>query len=118
ETQDPLLLLGWHHEWSPAAHTLFLGGRLVNDQHLGDTNAPQLIAVVNPAGVIDPTNEVPFDVRYHSQFTIYSAELNQIFQRERHTDIFGARYQAGDFKADALLDNPPATLASSFALPE
>jgi hypothetical protein len=118
ETQTPLLLAGWHHEWSPGVHTLFLGGRLMNDQHLSDTNAGQLIAVVNPAGTIDPTTEVPFDVHYRSQFTIYSAELNQIFQRERHTDIFGARYQNGDFQAHAILDNPPPPDTSLFSLPE
>src|SRR5438093_13059966 len=28
ETQEPLLLGGWHHEWSPASHTLLLAGRL------------------------------------------------------------------------------------------
>lgn len=118
ETQTPLLLAGWHHEWSPGMHTLFLGGRLENDQHLGDTNANQLVAVVNPAGVIDPTTVVPFDVKYRSAFETYSAELNQIFQRERHTDVLGLRYQDGSFDANALLDNPPASLASLFALPQ
>jgi hypothetical protein len=118
EMQTPLLLAGWHHEWSPGVHTLFLGGRLMNDQHLSDTNAAQLVAVVNPAGVTDPTTQVPFNVHYRSQFTIYSAELNQIFQRERHTDIFGVRYQNGNFKADATLSNPPPPLAPLFSLPE
>ena len=117
ETQEPLLLSGWHHEWSPGVHTLFLGGRLVNDQHVRDANAKQLIAVVNPVGVIDPTTVVPFDVQYHSAFETYTAELNQIIQRERHTDILGVRYQHGDFEADAVLDNPPAALAGLFAPP-
>ncbi|MEA3208276.1 MAG: hypothetical protein QOE70_1333 [Chthoniobacter sp.] len=35
ERQDPaLLLVGWHHEWSPGNHTLLLGGRLENRQRL------------------------------------------------------------------------------------
>lgn len=35
ELQDPALLLGgWHHEWAPGVHTLFLLGRLANDQVL------------------------------------------------------------------------------------
>ncbi len=118
ETQSPLLLGGWHHEWSPGVHTLILGGRLENDQHLSDTNANQLVAVVNPAGVIDPTTTVPFDVQYHSEFETYTAELNQIFQRARHTDILGARYQDGRFQADAVMENPPPMLAPLFALPE
>ncbi len=27
ETQEPLLLLGYHHEWAPGAHTLLVAGR-------------------------------------------------------------------------------------------
>jgi len=88
----------------------------VNEQHMSDTNANQLLAVVNPAGVIDPTNVVPFAVDYDNEFEIYTAELNQIFQRERHTDVFGVRYQDGWFNADATLDQPPPALAPLFAL--
>lgn len=118
ETQAPLLLAGWHHEWSPGIHTLFLGGRLVNDQHASDTGVNELAAIINPPGMFDPTNVVPFDVDYHSEFVTYTAELNQIFQRARHTDILGVRYQDGNFEADASLDNPPPAYASWFVLPE
>ena len=61
---------------------------------------------------------MPFDVDYANRFEVYTAELNQILQREQHTDIFGARVQGGDFQAGALFDNPPAGLASLFPLPE
>jgi hypothetical protein len=116
ESQTPLLLAGWHHEWSPGNHTLFLGGRLINGQNFSDLAAPQLIAVVNPVGIYDPAT-VPFDVSYHNQFEIYSAELNQIIEREKNTDIFGARFQSGTFKAAATFDNPPAADAPLFSLP-
>jgi len=44
ETQTPgLLLLGWHHEWSPGNHTLLLLGRLANDQSLSAQNTSQVI---------------------------------------------------------------------------
>jgi Tfp pilus assembly protein PilF len=118
ETQAPLLLAGWHHEWSPGVHTLFLGGRLVNDQNVGDAQAKQQLAFVNPVDIFDPTNTVPFDVKYHSEFETYSAELNQIIQRERHTDIVGMRYQDGRFTAKAVLDNPPAPLAPFVSVPD
>ena len=116
ETQTPLLLAGWHHEEGPGMHTLFLAGRLENAQHVTDTNAPQLTEVVSPLS--NPVNYVPFDVDYDNRFEIYTAELNQILQREKHTDVFGARVQGGYFKASALLDNPPAALASLFPSPE
>lgn len=116
ETQTPLVLGGWHHEWSPGVHTLVFGGRLENDQNLSDRGANQFIQIVNPVGVLDPMG-APFDVTYRSQFEIFSGELNQIFQRPKHTDIWGVRYQAGDVKADARLDNPPATVAPLVSLP-
>jgi hypothetical protein len=111
----PLALGGWHHEWSPGVHTLFLGGRLENTQHFSDIGAEQSLA--NPQGFLNPWS-VPFDVSYENTFETYTAEWNQIFQRERHTDILGVRYQSGTFEATASLDNPPAPAASWFTLPE
>lgn len=116
ETQTPMLLGGWHHEWAPGVHTLFLGGRLVNDQQLGDTNAVQLLAVVNPQGYFNPLGS-PFDVQYRSDFEIYTAELNQIIQGDRHTDIFGVRYQEGTIDAYTKFYNPPPGFETMFELP-
>ena len=113
ETQTPLLLAGWHHEWGPGAHTLFLGGRLENQQQFSDLGATQLVALApfgNPVGI-------PFAIDYANQFQIYTAEINQIFQQAHHTEIFGARFQDGTFRATANLDNPPPADAPFFALP-
>jgi tetratricopeptide (TPR) repeat protein len=42
EKQDPaLLLLGWHHQWSPQDHTLLLLGRLANRQVLTSAGTTQ-----------------------------------------------------------------------------
>ena len=44
ERQDPaLLLLGWHHEWSPENHTLVLVGRLANHQTLSIQDNPVFV---------------------------------------------------------------------------
>src|SRR6185503_8685993 len=40
-----------------------------------------------------------FEWGYRGSFETYSAELNQIIQRGAFTDIFGARYQDGNFEA-------------------
>jgi len=116
ETQTPLLLGGFHHQWSPGVHTLFLGGRLVNEQRFQDRAVPAVL--------FDPTFRVltfpasfntngGLDLDYRSEFEIYSAELNQIFQRERHIDVVGARYQRGWFDTSDRLDNaqPPNVVA-------
>ncbi|MCL4177207.1 MAG: TonB-dependent receptor [Verrucomicrobia bacterium] len=117
EQQAPMLLGGWHHQWGPGIHSLGLVGRLANEQRFRDRAADQRIAVVNPPGFADPTNVVPFAVEYRSEFETYTVELQQIIQRDRHTDLFGVRWQAGGFDADAELDQPPPDLAPLFALP-
>src|SRR5205085_9455200 len=48
------------------------------------------------------TNELDtflFNVDYHNQLEVYSAELNQIFQTENQILILGGRFQAGDIHA-------------------
>jgi outer membrane receptor protein involved in Fe transport len=89
---------------------------LENAQQVTDASAPQLAEIVNPLS--NPVYYMPLDVDYANQFEVYTAELNQILQRENHTDVFGARVQDGTFNASALLDNPPATLASLFPSPQ
>src|SRR5205807_375296 len=43
EYQHPIALAGWHHEWSPGIHTLFLGGRLENEQYFRDRGIERLL---------------------------------------------------------------------------
>ena len=103
EYQHPIVVGGWHHEWSPGMHTLILGGRLENEQFFSDRQAPQLLLEpTTPYGV----DSVPFDVRYHGTLEIYTAELNQIFQWNRLSLSLGARYQFGTFQTSAQLFNP------------
>jgi outer membrane receptor protein involved in Fe transport len=44
-----------------------------------------------------------FGESFESRFTLYSAELQQIFESPEHAFIFGARYQFGEVENDALL---------------
>ena len=104
EKQEPILLLGYHHEWSPGVHTLALGGRFINEQVFTDLATPQIMAVTAPAGGFNPF-AVNYDLNYRSTFEVWSGEVQQIFQREQHTDIWGVRFQRGEFKASSQLDN-------------
>lgn len=104
ETQEPIVLVGYHHEWSPGVHTLALGGRFIDEQVFIDLASPQIMAVTAPAGAFNPF-AVNYDVDYRSRFEFWSGEVQQIFQRERHTDIWGARFQRGEFNASSRLDN-------------
>jgi len=98
ETQEPILLAGYHREWTPGVHTLALGARLEDELSL--SNPGQGSAVFRHATGSGPVVEaVPLTVgqRYRSRLEIYSGELQQIFQLPRLTAIVGGRLQAGTF---------------------
>ena len=100
ETEKPNVFLGYHHEWSPGSHTLFLGGRLNDTLSYNDPNA-QILFYRRPP----PTSYVvsrPFPVTNQRNLDAYSAELQQIWQGHGHTLIAGARYQIG--WADTIVD--------------
>ena len=114
EYQQPIVVGGWHHEWSPGAHTLLLGGRIATEQYFSDRAARQLLLLQNRAGDIYAADTQPFDVTYHGDSEVYLAELNQIFQWDRVTLSLGGRWQGGSFQTQAEFTNPPAGLASLF----
>ena len=108
ENQEPSVVGGWDHEWSPTAHTLLLGGRLVNNQHFSDQTASQLLLIQDAGGKIANYDIEPFGVDYNSQSEIYTMELNQIQQWNHVTLSAGGRYQAGSIDAQTTLTNPPS----------
>ena len=115
EYQHPIAVAGWHHEWSPGMHTLMLGGRLANEQHFSDQGAPQLLLRKDFGGNISTSGSMPFDVDYHNQLEIYTAELNQIFHWNLITFTAGGRYQSGTFDARAFMSNQSTAFDSSSA---
>jgi len=106
EFQTPILVAGYHHEWAPGVHTLFLGGRLINDQRFTDRAVPEAVLFKDAGGNVVASGAIGFDVNHRSELEIYTSELNQIFQTERQTLIVGGRFQIGDFKTHSLLSNP------------
>ncbi|MGH8094561.1 MAG: TonB-dependent receptor domain-containing protein [Chthoniobacterales bacterium] len=136
ELQQPaIILLGYHHEWAPGLHTLLLAGRLADDISFSDLNRAADVAEFLQTGfhpnvsrslIIprDATGAVtlapfllPLDLLYHSSFTTYTGEFNQIWELERNTLIFGARFQAGEFQTSDVLDKPPAFAVNFFNVP-
>jgi hypothetical protein len=98
ESQEPTLYAGWHHTWSPGSHTLFLFARL--DDKLSYTNPePNVIYFQQPGGVITGVQTTnffpPFRLNFGSDFTLYSAELQQIWETEKQSLILGGRWQSG-----------------------
>jgi tetratricopeptide (TPR) repeat protein len=130
ELQQPaILLVGYHHEWAPGMNTLLLVGRLADDITFSDLNSAadaaeflqtgvrpnvsrSIIIAHDPTGAVAPPPftlfTLPLDLRYHSTFTTYTGEFNQIWETENNTLIAGARFQAGEFHTSDKLDNPPS----------
>ena len=110
EFQHPNVFTGYHHEWGPGIHTLFLGGYL-NDHVRYDDPLANILFTANSFGVPVVSSQV-FPVNYNRRFEAYSAELQQIFQTERQTMVGGFRYQNGRTTAssselDNNFNNPP-----------
>ncbi len=136
ELQQPaILLLGYHHEWAPGIHTLLLAGRLSDEIFFSDLNTDADIAAFNQTGILpnvsrslvllhDSAGHVtnafgfpllePLDLQYHSTFTTYTGELNQIWEQDNNTLIFGARFQSGEFHTSDRLDNAVAPIPPFF----
>ena len=75
-----------------------------------------IIIAHDPTGAVAPSPftlfTLPLDLRYHSAFTTYTGEMNQIWEVENNTLVAGARFQSGEFHTSDQLNNPP-----SFAVP-
>jgi hypothetical protein len=97
ELQEPLLLAGWHHQWEPGSHTLFLAGRLTDT--LDVVNPAQRVLVFETGGgsLLD-VFPLSIEQVYRSELEIYTTEIQQIFQRGDHTMVAGTRYQSGEFE--------------------
>ncbi len=101
EDQNPIVGLGYHHDWSPGVHTLFFAARLEDSLAVTNPTGPTLLAV-EPGGTITAVQGVALQQQYHSDLTIYSGELQQIWQTPEHNTILGTRIQYGDFDTHNL----------------
>lgn len=112
ETQSPgVAILGWHHEWEPGIHTLVLLGRLADHISLSNTTnesyqvLPEDTMLAGGNGALFPGTYSafsPFNLNYRSDFQIYTAEIQQIFEQPGNTFLAGARYQNGEFTTSDL----------------
>ena len=105
ETQEPNLLLGYHHEWSPGNHTLLLGSRFDDKLNITDSNPALLFLGTSISPFTGQTNQFIqnpafFDLDYESELEAYSAEIQQICQTPHFTSVVGLRYQTAE--ADTL----------------
>ncbi|HAV62857.1 MAG TPA: hypothetical protein DCY13_10885, partial [Verrucomicrobiales bacterium] len=124
EKQEPNVFAGYHREWKPGAHTLFLAGRLDDDFRMEDSAGTVIITTRNATNGITRVDQRTAPTSFDSQFTAYTFELQQIHQVPRHTVIAGARHQTGDLETDSLIQrgsgiqqsiDPDLTRSSAYA---
>lgn len=104
ENQEPLLLIGYHHEWSPGIHTLMLAGRLHDTVELTNANAGTVFIRAR-RGVQQFASFANYEQAYESEQEIYVSELQQLFRYGQHTLILGGRFQTGEFETSSLMQN-------------
>src|ERR1035437_9597109 len=118
EDQTPIVSLGYHHEWSPGVHTLFLVTRLDDRTSFTNSSQPSLFEVFPDIGGV-PTFISAQNITTREHFTdkleIYSGELQQIWEGPSHNTIIGARIQYGHFDTTSLQTDPlPFGIALAF----
>ena len=105
ERQEPILGIGYHHEWAPGVHTVVFGARLADNSSFTNQSQPTLVAFRPPIGLTSVQAD-SLDELYHNHLEIYSGEIQQIFQQSSHNTIFGARAQYGKFTTQAMQSQP------------
>jgi len=114
EKQSPDIYAGYHHEWSPGVHTLFLTSYTVASDHTFDPNAVQWDAYLS-GGVYTSVREDLDEALVDIAPTEYSTELQQIWETPKHTTVVGARYSWGDVSYRNIEWNPQPLDAYLFA---
>jgi len=110
EKQEPNIFAGYHHEWSPGVHTLFLAGRLDDTFTRTDPANPVRFLDKNGAGQVTRVSQRNAGLQFRSELEGYSTELQQIWQQPKHTLVVGGRYQLAWAETDSALEGRPAQM--------
>ncbi len=122
EKQEPILGLGYHHEWSPGVHTLVFAARVADNTSFTNQTQPTLV-MFRPDDPFNPgktmltgVQGITMQEHFKNELEIYSTEVQQIWQLSQRTIILGGRFQSGDFNTDNL-QNLPSTAGFLFPDP-
>jgi outer membrane receptor protein involved in Fe transport/Tfp pilus assembly protein PilF len=124
EQQEPNISLGYHHEWSPGVHTLFLAARLNDTTSFTNFTQPSFFQVFpnNTIGVptfstFKSAQNITANEHFWNRLDIYSGELQQIWEGPVHNTIVGGRIQYGHFDTSVLQANPDPVEAAFLESP-
>ncbi|MGA2684131.1 MAG: TonB-dependent receptor [Verrucomicrobiota bacterium] len=118
EKQEPIVSFGYHHEWGPGVHTLFLAARLDDTYSFTNFTQPSLFQTFpGVVPVFSSAQNITMDQNYARKLDIYSGELQQIWEGPAHNTVIGTRIQYGQFHTTVLQDNPSFSVAPAFPDP-
>ena len=117
DRQEPVLVAGYHHEWSPNVHTLVLVSRLKDDYTVTNSLQNTVALGLDSSGTL--LGILPFEAHqsYRSELEIYTAEVQHIIQSNPFTTILGAGIQDGDFDSSNWQENYRVDLLDLFPSP-
>ncbi|MCU0777343.1 MAG: TonB-dependent receptor [Akkermansiaceae bacterium] len=106
QTQAPLAIFGYQHEWTPQSRTLILGGALKDDLSVRDLGGGTLAMLVDPSvpGLQAPAS-FEADVYQERETDVYFGEIQQIWSDETQTLLAGARFNTGSFPTSNTFSN-------------
>jgi Tfp pilus assembly protein PilF len=111
EHQEPLVLAGYHHEWQPGHHSLFLFARLHDRANSYTPSIIERMIRRNAADTITGVTPVGMEQRWEDELNGYSFDYQHVFQTERHNTLLGGRYQFAELDSQSqLVASPPASL--------
>lgn len=110
EKQEPNVFAGFHHEWLPGVHTVFLAGRLDDTFVRTDSANPVRFLDKSAAGQVTRVSQRDAGLDFRSDLEGYSTELQQIWQQPKQTVVLGGRYQLGWSETDSTLAGRPAQM--------
>jgi len=110
EIQDPNLLLGYHHSWSPGQDTIFLYRNLHDTSSFTDP-AFAVPWFYTSGGALAFHNNALLTTGYQDDQHLNSLELQHIFQTESQRLILGSRYQNEDHVTENNVSLPPPSFS-------
>jgi Tfp pilus assembly protein PilF len=115
ELEDPNILVGYHHAWSPGNDTLFLYRNLHDTASFTDPAFPVPWFYI-AGGALAFHNNAALTTGYQDDQHLNSLELQHIFQTESQRLILGVRYQNEDHATENNLSLPPPSIAPPLSL--
>jgi tetratricopeptide (TPR) repeat protein len=120
ESQEPIVGIGYHHEWSPGVQTLFFATRLQDRLSVTNPTAPSLLAIRPDLGA-GPELVALYNVQLHEKLVdeleVYSGELQQVWQQAEHNTIVGGRAEYGNIDMNNRQIDPLPPFTTFFPTP-